>query len=73
MTVERQDGGIFETIHLDQSVTYASSVEANEIDVQSGSVVIEGRLNAPYLSNAGGLEVTSTLETNELANKKRRI
>ncbi|TDL97979.1 hypothetical protein ERX27_05830 [Macrococcus brunensis] len=70
MTVERQDGGIFETIHLDQSVTYASSVEANEIDVQSGSVVIEGRLNAPYLSNAGGLEVTSTLETNELANKK---
>lgn len=70
MTVERLAGGIFETIHLDRSITYTSSVEANEVDVQSGSVVIEGRLNAPYLVNAGELEITSTLETTNLTNQK---
>ncbi|WP_165983756.1 hypothetical protein [Macrococcus bovicus] len=70
MTVERLAGGIFETIHLDQSITYTSSVEAHEVDVQSGSVVIEGRLNAPYLVNAGEVEITSTLETTHLTNQK---
>ncbi|WP_133430518.1 hypothetical protein [Macrococcus hajekii] len=65
-----QQGGIFELINVEEPTTFTSSVEANELNVRE-SATIEGRLNAPYITNSGVLSIHSTLETQELVNDKK--
>ncbi|TDM00816.1 hypothetical protein [Macrococcus carouselicus] len=73
MDMTTRQGGIFEVIDIDKATIYTSSIEANEFNVSEESAVIEGRLNAPYVTNSGSLEVTSTLETHTLKNKRDAI
>lgn len=63
-TETKTSGGIFENIRTSAQTDFTSSVEANEIMVdQGGDLFIKGRLNAPYITVNGVLDVMDTLET----------
>ncbi|TDM11965.1 hypothetical protein [Macrococcus lamae] len=63
------EGGVFEQINAEVRTDFTSSVETHELTIGTdGDVFVEGRLNAPYISNKGTLDIMDTIETEELAN-----
>lgn len=63
-TETKTNGGIFENIRTSARTDLTSSVEANEVMVDNGGdLFIQGRLNTPYITVNGVLDVMDTLET----------
>ncbi|KAA1039341.1 hypothetical protein ERX35_007145 [Macrococcus equipercicus] len=67
-------GGVFERINVEARADLTSSVETNELTLgTAGDLFIEGRLNAPYISNKGILDVMDTIETEALSNHQDAV
>lgn len=65
-------GGIFEKITVSARTDFSSSVEVNELNIQTeGDMFVEGRLNAPYITVAGQLDIMDTIETERLEIEQR--
>ncbi|PKD99610.1 hypothetical protein [Macrococcoides caseolyticum] len=61
------EGGIFEKIEVSAPVTVTSSIEANEIMIhETGTLTVQGKVNAPFIRVSGTLNIEDTLETEQL-------
>lgn len=61
------EGGIFEKIEVSAPITVTSSIEANEITIhKTGTLIVQGKVNAPFIRVSGILNIEDTLETEQL-------
>ncbi|WZE72878.1 hypothetical protein QA538_10380 [Macrococcus sp. CCM 2573] len=61
------EGGIFEKIEVSAPVTVSSSIEANEITIhKTGTLTVQGKVNAPFIRISGTLNIEDALETEQL-------